>query len=119
VKASLESVYSAIGITCSDVGGFVNTATGTYYSGMEPCKDDSAQASQGAASSSSSSTNMSSSAPIAIALIIIVLAFFLFLGGLLGYCYRKKIARTMEKNASCVPKIDESHSNLVQPNHRV
>jgi hypothetical protein len=121
VKASLESVYSAIGITCSDVGGFVNPAVaGTYYSGMEPCKDSSVQASQGAASPVSSSTNMSASAPIAIALIIIVLAFFLFLGGLLGYCYRKKIARSMEKNAPCIPKIDESHSNLVQSNnHRV
>jgi hypothetical protein len=41
VKASLESVYGAIGITCSDVGGFVNPAVaGTYYSGMEPCSDN-------------------------------------------------------------------------------
>ena len=121
VKASLESVYGAIGITCSDVGGFTNTATGAYYAGMEPCTDSSTLVTPvSASSSSSSSTNMTASAPIAIALIIIVLAFFLFLGGLLGYCYRKKIVRSMEKNSPCIPKIDESHSSLVQPiNSRV
>jgi hypothetical protein len=121
VKASLESVYGAIGITCSDVGGFTNTATGAYYAGMEPCTDSSTLVTPVSASSSSSrSTNMSASAPIAIALIIIVLAFFLFLGGLLGYCYRKKIVRSMEKNSPCIPKIEESHNSLVQPiNSRV
>ena len=40
VKAALESVYGAIGITCADVGGYYNTATGAYYDGMSPCMDN-------------------------------------------------------------------------------
>jgi hypothetical protein len=40
VKASLEVVYPAMGITCLDVGGYLDTAsTSTYVSGMEPCID--------------------------------------------------------------------------------
>ena len=42
VKASLESMYSAMGITCSDVGGVVDMTTKTGYAvGMEPCMDNS------------------------------------------------------------------------------
>jgi len=37
VKAAFESVYSDMGISCADVGGLWNDATGTYYEGMEPC----------------------------------------------------------------------------------
>jgi hypothetical protein len=40
VKASLESVYGAIGITCSDVGGLLIPGTKTYYTGMEPCSNN-------------------------------------------------------------------------------
>jgi hypothetical protein len=42
VKASLESMYSAMGITCSDVGGVVDVTTKSGYAvGMEPCMDNS------------------------------------------------------------------------------
>ena len=41
VKASLESVYGAIGISCSDVGGWVDLSTSTgYATGMDPCSDN-------------------------------------------------------------------------------
>jgi hypothetical protein len=41
VKASLESVYGAIGISCSDVGGWVDKTTSTgYATGMDPCSDN-------------------------------------------------------------------------------
>lgn len=39
VKASFESVYPQMGITCADVGGLWNGDG--YYVGMEPCEDDS------------------------------------------------------------------------------
>lgn len=39
-KASLESVYTAMGISCADVGGYVDASTATGYAvGMEPCSD--------------------------------------------------------------------------------
>lgn len=37
VKASFESVYTKMGISCADVGGLVDGDN--YYNGMEPCKD--------------------------------------------------------------------------------
>lgn len=37
VKASFESVYADMGISCADVGGLVDGDN--YYSGMEPCDD--------------------------------------------------------------------------------
>eukprot|EP00581_Thalassiosira_minuscula_P007471 CAMPEP_0183710558 /NCGR_PEP_ID=MMETSP0737-20130205/6262_1 /TAXON_ID=385413 /ORGANISM="Thalassiosira miniscula, Strain CCMP1093" /LENGTH=547 /DNA_ID=CAMNT_0025938857 /DNA_START=120 /DNA_END=1763 /DNA_ORIENTATION=+ len=37
VKRAFESVYSKMGITCSDVGGLWNDAADGYYEGMEPC----------------------------------------------------------------------------------
>jgi hypothetical protein len=41
VKASLESVYGAIGISCSDVGGWADKTTSTgYATGMDPCSDN-------------------------------------------------------------------------------
>jgi hypothetical protein len=40
VKASLEALYPAMGITCLDVGGYTNpSGSRTYASGMEPCID--------------------------------------------------------------------------------
>ena len=41
VKASLESVYGAMGISCSDVGGWADKTTDSgYASGMDPCSDN-------------------------------------------------------------------------------
>jgi len=45
VKAAFESVYSDMGISCADVGGLWNDATGAYYEGMEPCDDGAADSS--------------------------------------------------------------------------
>ena len=40
-KASLEVVYPAMGITCSEVGGLTTpSGSSTYVYGMEPCIDD-------------------------------------------------------------------------------
>jgi Notch-like protein len=36
VKEAFESVYDDIGVTCEEIGGFMNE-DGTYYEGMEPC----------------------------------------------------------------------------------
>ena len=41
VKAAVESVYGAIGITCSDVGGWKDKTTATGFApGMDPCSDN-------------------------------------------------------------------------------
>ncbi|CAM9357759.1 unnamed protein product [Discosporangium mesarthrocarpum] len=38
MKKELESVYSCLGFSCSDVGGFLTEGDSeTYYEGMEPC----------------------------------------------------------------------------------
>merc|ERR1712086_1182346 len=39
VKKAFESVYSALGIKCSDVGGLMDDGTSDYYEGAEPCSD--------------------------------------------------------------------------------
>merc|ERR1712238_648283 len=39
VEKAFESVYSALGIKCSDVGGLMDDGTGDYYKGAEPCSD--------------------------------------------------------------------------------
>lgn len=40
LKEKLESVYSCLGFSCSDIGGILDDAEGgTYVSGMEPCSD--------------------------------------------------------------------------------
>jgi len=61
VKAAFEGCYSAMGITCADVGGLINTATGGYYdvggSKTDPCVDP---------STSSSSDDLSDGALIGI-----------------------------------------------------
>ena len=38
IKAQLESVYACMGITCAQVGGYVNQDAGAYF--FEPCTDD-------------------------------------------------------------------------------
>ena len=39
-KAAMEGAYLAMGITCADVGGFVNaTAASGYVAGLAPCTD--------------------------------------------------------------------------------
>jgi len=53
VKAAFESTYSALGITCADVGGLWDTGSGAYYEGMEPCEDDSTAEVEASASESS------------------------------------------------------------------
>mmetsp|Transcript_14676 Transcript_14676/g.19154 ORF Transcript_14676/g.19154 Transcript_14676/m.19154 type:complete len:518 (+) Transcript_14676:112-1665(+) len=38
VKRAFESVYSCLGVSCAEVGGLVDTATGTsYFTGAEAC----------------------------------------------------------------------------------
>ena len=39
VKAAFESVYEDIGVTCDEIGGFINE-NDAYYPGMEPCGSD-------------------------------------------------------------------------------
>ena len=113
VKASLESVYGAIGISCSDVGGWIDSTTSNYASGMEPCVDSSTS-SVASSSTSDSKTNMSASAPIAIALIIIVLLLCLVLVLALGFCFRDKLPKSCNGRDSspCIPKGDEGSKQL-------
>ena len=124
VKAAVESVYPAIGITCTDVGGFKDKKTASGYApDMQPCVDSSTVATQGSTDGTrSAETNMSASAPIAIALIVIVLAFCCFLVGLVGYCFKDKMPRSCTScdTAPCVPKGDggkqlfDTHTNTNQ-----
>jgi len=37
VKKAFESTYSALGITCADIGGLWNGPLDEYFEGMEPC----------------------------------------------------------------------------------
>ena len=109
VKAAVESVYPAIGITCTDVGGFKDKkAASGYAPDMQPCVDSSTVTTQGSTEARSTETNMSASAPIAIALIVIVLFFCCFLVALVGYCYKDKLPRSCTScdTAPCVPKGD-------------
>ena len=39
VKEEIESVYSCMGIKCSQVGGLLIGESTTYYEGFEPCSD--------------------------------------------------------------------------------
>lgn len=39
VKSAFESVYSKMGISCTDVGGLWNEAEKKYFAGMEPCME--------------------------------------------------------------------------------
>ena len=49
VKSAFESTYRNLGITCKQVGGLWNDATGSYYEGASPCKDASTKANKGTA----------------------------------------------------------------------
>jgi hypothetical protein len=124
VKASLESVYGDIGITCTDVGGWLidsTNANSDYAPGMEPCVDSSTT-SLSSSSTSDSKTNMSASAPIAIALIIIVLLLCVVLVLALGFCFRDKLPKSCNGRDSspCIPKgeggkqLFDSHTNTNQ-----
>ena len=109
VKAEVESVYGAIGITCSDVGGYKDKTTATGYApDMQPCVDSSTVATQGSTETRSTENYMSASTPVAIALIVIVLFFCCFLVGLVGYCFKDKLPRSCSScdTAPCVPKGD-------------
>lgn len=37
VKEALERTYECLGITCKNVGGYIDSGTGTYFEGAEPC----------------------------------------------------------------------------------
>lgn len=39
VKEALERAYAAIGVSCADVGGLWDGASGGYYADAEPCVD--------------------------------------------------------------------------------
>merc|ERR1711957_842000 len=60
---AFESTYSALGLSCDDVGGLWDTAG--YFEGMEPCVDVPAQSTSADEDSSSADTNgaMSMSMP--------------------------------------------------------
>ena len=106
VKASLESMYNAMGITCSDVGGVVDMTTKTGYAvGMEPCVDRSVMTHE----SSPSSNDMSASSPIAKALIAVCVLFFLFFVGVVAYLYRLKSRSAFNKDSQQHPKDDHHH----------
>jgi len=49
VKSAFESTYRNLGITCKQVGGLWNDATGSYYEGASPCKDASTKSNKGTA----------------------------------------------------------------------
>ena len=87
VKTAVEAAYPAMGITCADVGGYVDTdSTGTvYYEGLAPCND----ASTGSSSSSSSSDGSLDVGLVVliVILVLIVVAILVFIG--LYYYHRK------------------------------
>lgn len=37
VQNALEHQYQCLGVTCDEIGGFINQATGDYYEGTHPC----------------------------------------------------------------------------------
>merc|ERR1719355_568115 len=39
VKAAFEGCYSAMGITCADVGGLYDATNSAYYADFSPCED--------------------------------------------------------------------------------
>jgi hypothetical protein len=85
VKASLESAYPAMGITCGDVGGLVSTAyTSGYYPGMEPCTDVTTSSSNGDGSDSDEGLPA-----YGIALIVIFIVLFVALGAWFAVAYWK------------------------------
>merc|ERR1712238_248869 len=59
VKTAFESTYSALGLSCDDVGGLWDTAGD--FAGMEPCVNVSAQSTSADEDSSSADTNGSMS----------------------------------------------------------
>lgn len=68
VKTAFERNYNCLGITCDDIGGLVDTVSGGYLKGAEPCghittKPTQAPAPSGSSSSSSSSTGSTTSTP--------------------------------------------------------
>lgn len=84
VKASMESTYSSIGVTCADVGGYASSTSSTgYYPGMEPCSDSSTTGAK-------SDDDDSSSMPVyGIVLLVILLVFFVSACVVGGFYYGK------------------------------
>lgn len=85
VKQAIESQYSAMGITCADVGGLVSVTSSTgYFAGMEPCSDASTTG-----GSTSNGGDDDSIPDYGIALLVILLTFAV-LGSIFAiYYYRK------------------------------
>ena len=55
-KASLESVYECMGITCAQVGGILEEGTTNFVTGFEPCTDAGAGAGTTASDSAADGT---------------------------------------------------------------
>ena len=64
VKAAFESVYEDIGVTCDEIGGFINE-NGTYYPGMEPCGAAEVTATDAPADAATPATGTSGGASLA------------------------------------------------------
>ena len=40
VKTAFENNYDCLGVTCSDIGGLLESGDSAYYDGASPCSDD-------------------------------------------------------------------------------
>lgn len=40
VKRTLQRHYACLGVTCAQIGGYINPTTNDYYHGARPCHDD-------------------------------------------------------------------------------
>jgi hypothetical protein len=57
LKSALEAAYPALGYTCAQVGGLVDSNMGGYYAGAEPCVDSSTAAATPPTTSPSASSD--------------------------------------------------------------
>jgi len=80
IKATFERNYECLGITCEDVGGLWDSATGAYRQGASPC----------ASSQSSSATSVGVAAGLTIVALFAVVA--AAIGGTILYKRRKNTA---------------------------
>lgn len=78
VKYYLESAYTAMGVTCEDIGGYKSSAYTTgYFPGMEPCDS----------SSSSSSSNNDNFPTYAIVLVVLLPILLVAIAALVLYYF--------------------------------
>jgi hypothetical protein len=86
-KASLEASYSAMGMSCAEVGGYVSNSDKSKYAyGMEPCSDSSTKK-----SSQSKNRTIDSATPAEIAVAVLVILIFLLLVFLTLYFCRSRL----------------------------